>query len=245
MGCRIEYRILSSLKVKEGSTCLQHRVLLQWGLTEQPASTATHLSALYRADGILSALFVNFIKTTNSGFCSGRTQHLAPPAQSPQRCRQFYCISSIVDDLDRIKMTKKTLFIVSFFSSSLFIGLQSFCQSTLIASIFFKPNSFSIDKKYEKTLNQIASQLQSDTFGYLRIYAFADTKGSETYNDILSEKRADAVYNYLDSRAKIDTAHVYVAWIGESADIYDLHFPAAHKQKRCVDIFIQFYKKPK
>ena len=142
-------------------------------------------------------------------------------------------------------MAMKTLIIVFVFTWTFFISLHSFGQSSLIESIYFKPNSFAIDKKYEKTLNQIARQLRSDTFSYLRIFAFADTKGSETYNEMLSEKRADAIYNYLDSRAKIDTAHVYVAWLGESADIYDLHFPEAHKQKRCVDIFIQFYRKPK
>jgi len=142
-------------------------------------------------------------------------------------------------------MAKKTLIVVFILTSTFFITLHSFSQNSLVESIYFKPNSFSIDKKYEKPLNHIAKQLLSDTFGYLKIFAFADTKGSETYNEILSEKRADAIYNYLDSRAKIDTNHVYVAWLGESDDIYDLHFPEAHKQKRCVDIFIQFYRKPK
>lgn len=159
--------------------------------------------------------------------------------------RQFNRISFMVNAFDKIKMTKKNFIIVLLFTSSLFISIPSFCQSTLVESVYFKPNSFSIDKKYEKTLDKIASQLRSDTFSYLKIFAFADTRGSETCNEILSEKRADAIYNYLDSRAKIDTAHVYVAWLGESSDIYDLHFPEAHKQKRCVDIFIQFYRKPK
>jgi len=59
---------------------------------------------------------------------------------------------------------------------------------------------------------------------------------------MLSEKRAKAVYNYLASQTSIDTTRVYVTWLGESADIYDLHFPNAHKQKRCVDIWIQYYR---
>jgi outer membrane protein OmpA-like peptidoglycan-associated protein len=167
------------------------------------------------------------------------------PAASPARCRQFNRTSLIIDTFDKIKMKKITIIFVLFLSSTFFIRFKSFCQSALVESVYFKPNSFSIDKKYEKILNQIARQLQSDTFGYLKIFAFADTNGSETYNEILSEKRADAIYNYLDSRVKIDTAHVYIASLGESADIYDLHFPEAHKQKRCVDIYIQFYRKPK
>jgi OOP family OmpA-OmpF porin len=106
-------------------------------------------------------------------------------------------------------------------------------------------NSFSIDNKYEKKLNFIARQLSSDTFGYLKIFDFTDTKGSEKYNEILSGKRADAVYKYVASRANFDSTRVYVTWLGESADIYDLHFPSAHKQKRCVDVWIEFHKKPK
>lgn len=159
--------------------------------------------------------------------------------------RQLKYVSILKVSFEKYKMKKKIQFIVLLFISTNFISSVSFCQSTLVESIYFKPNSFSIDKKYKSTLNKIATQLRSDTFQYLRIFAFTDIKGTEYYNEILSEKRADAIYNYLNARTKIDTAHVYVAWLGESADIYDLHFPAAHKQKRCVDIFIQFYRKPK
>ena len=126
-----------------------------------------------------------------------------------------------------------------------FISLSGFSQSELAESIYFKPNGFSIDKKYEKTLDHIAKQLASDSFGYLKIFAFTDIQGSELYNDLLSEKRANAIYSYLAAKAKFDTTKVYVTWLGESSDVYDLHFPQAHKQQRCVDIWIQFYQKPK
>jgi len=117
-------------------------------------------------------------------------------------------------------------------------------QSGLVKTIYFKSNSYSIDKKYHKTLDLIAKQLSSDTFNYLKVFGYADIKGSDDYNDILSGKRANAVYNYLLTHAKIDTTKVYVTWIGKSAEAYDLHFPSAHIQQRCVDIWVTFYRKP-
>lgn len=120
-----------------------------------------------------------------------------------------------------------------------------FGQSSVVESVYFKPNSFSIDKKYEHSLIILAKKLSSDTFGFLRVFGFADTKGSADYNDALAEKRVNAVYDYLFAHAKFDTTRVYVTSIGESNDTYDLHFPGAHKQKRCVDIWVQFYRKPK
>ncbi len=132
------------------------------------------------------------------------------------------------------------------FFSAFFIH-RPFCfgQSGFVETIYFKSNSSTINKKYTLTLNSIAKKLSSDTFSYLKIFGFADKKGSKNYNDTLSGKRADAVYNYLASRSNFDTTRIYITWLGESADIYDLHFPGAHKQQRCVDIWIQFYDKKK
>lgn len=117
-------------------------------------------------------------------------------------------------------------------------------QTGLVETIYFKTNSFTIDKKYRKTLDSIAQRLSSDTFGYLKVFGYADTSGSDEYNDILSGKRAEAVYQYLLTHSSFDTTRVYVTWIGKSADAYDLHFPSAHIQRRCVDVWVTFYRKP-
>ncbi len=113
-------------------------------------------------------------------------------------------------------------------------------QTELVETIYFKSNSYSIDKKYHKTLDRIAQQLSADTFGYLKVFGYADTLGSDRYNDVLSGKRAEAVYRYLLSRSSFDTTRVYVTWIGKSAEAYDLHFPPANVQKRCVDVWVTF-----
>lgn len=143
-------------------------------------------------------------------------------------------------------MIKKLINTSLLFILSLFIcNAHAFSQSQFVKTIYFKSNSFSIDKKYENSLDLIARKLSSDTFSYLKIFAYADISGSTSHNDILSEKRATAVYDYLASRTKFDTTRVYVTWLGESEDAYDLHFPMAHIQQRCADIWIQYNKKKK
>ena len=113
-----------------------------------------------------------------------------------------------------------------------------FCQSGLVKTVYFKSNSFTIEEKYKPALDSVAQQINSSAFRFLKIFAYTDTTGSEDYNDFLSGKRANAVYNYLAARARIDSTRFYMMWLGESEDGYDLHFPPAHIQQRCVDVWL-------
>ena len=145
-------------------------------------------------------------------------------------------------------MTRKiSKYILLFISTICLSNSKTYAQSGQIETIYFKLNSYTIDKKYYKTLDLLTKQLNSDTFGFLKVVGYADKSGSDEYNNILSKKRADAVYNYLVARAKIDTTKLYVTWVGESGEdvAYDLHFPSTNIQKRCVDIWVSFYKKQK
>jgi len=127
--------------------------------------------------------------------------------------------------------------LLSFFLQS------SHAQSSIVRSIYFKTGSSAINKKYTPVLKELSEKAASDSFGYVRIFAFTDTTGSEEYNDALSGKRAHAVYNYLSSLSKIDATNSLVIWLGESNDVYDLHAPVVHQQQRCVDIWMTFYKR--
>ncbi|MEO8771204.1 MAG: OmpA family protein [Ferruginibacter sp.] len=121
----------------------------------------------------------------------------------------------------------------------------AFCQKDIVGTIYFKNNSYSIDKKYKNKLDFIAKKITPETFRYLKIFGYASTTGSDSLNDELSLKRANAVYNYLATHARFDTTQVYVDGIGKSGkDVsYDLHFPQAHIRKRCVDVWVMFKRK--
>ena len=126
----------------------------------------------------------------------------------------------------------------------LFLSQKTAGQSSEAKTLYFKTNSFTIDNKYLPVLDDFGRKCVTDTFSFLKIFAYADKKGTKKYNERLSEKRAIAVYNYLTRNFNIDTTKIYVTWLGEETNgAYDLHFPSAKVQQRCVDILV-FFKKP-
>ena len=124
------------------------------------------------------------------------------------------------------------------------LPLLSFAQRDFVETLYFKPNSYKLDKSHTQVIDQIGQKCSSDSFGSLKIFGYADTKGSRNANELLSKRRAQEVYDYLIKRFPFDTTKVYVTWLGEETDqAYDLHFPEAHLQQRCVDIILTI-KKP-
>ena len=112
-------------------------------------------------------------------------------------------------------------------------------------TINFENNSSRIDVKYEHYLKGLAKAFSSDSCRMIKIIGYADASGTKEYNDIISEKRANTVYNYLISHGKIDTNKINVQWQGESDEFYDLHLPNAHVLQRSVDIWVLFNNKKK
>lgn len=122
-------------------------------------------------------------------------------------------------------------------------SVSAFGQHSFVNTFYFTSDSYKLDKKYFKILDEIGEQCKSDTLIFIKVFAFTDTAGSTNHNDELSKKRAYQVYNYLVSKYNIDTTKIYVTWLGEDSDIYDLHFPEAHAQQRCVDIITNFKRR--
>jgi outer membrane protein OmpA-like peptidoglycan-associated protein len=89
-------------------------------------------------------------------------------------------------------------------------------------------------------LKALAKTLNSDSCGVIKIFGYTDTAGSREYNKNLSKKRVYSVYDYLLSCNTFDTSKVYMEWLGESDDAYDLHLPNAHILQRSVDIRVFF-----
>jgi len=113
-------------------------------------------------------------------------------------------------------------------------------QSIETVPVFFKTNSAVIEPRYYARLDALGSIYAGDESAFLKIFGFADPTGRASYNDSLSERRAQAVFDYLNNRYNIDSTRLFVTWLGEEADAYDLHFPDAHVQQRCVDVVVYF-----
>ena len=70
-------------------------------------------------------------------------------------------------------------------------------DAIVIENIYFDFNKSSIKKESELSLNKIVEVLTNNPNMSITINAHTDSKGSETYNQTLSESRAKAAYQYL------------------------------------------------
>lgn len=108
-----------------------------------------------------------------------------------------------------------------------------------VVTIYYTNKSLAVKPADIFRLKELADICNSDSLGFLKVVGFTDTIGDEKFNEILSENRANNIYNYLNHNNKIKKEQVYVAWLGESEDVYDLHFHPTHPQQNCVDIWLQ------
>lgn len=68
---------------------------------------------------------------------------------------------------------------------------------TVLDNIFFETDSFSLKPESKSQMNEIVTFLTNNPGWIVEIGGHTDNKGSESYNNQLSEKRAAAVVNYL------------------------------------------------
>jgi outer membrane protein OmpA-like peptidoglycan-associated protein len=120
--------------------------------------------------------------------------------------------------------------------------LNSVGQLPISYTVYFRSNSSALTFHSKDILSQVIKKCKSSPPSLIKIFAYADTLGSETFNEKLSKNRANVVYRFLAAQPIIDTSKIYLTWRGESEDGYDLHFDEAHLQKRCVDILLYLKK---
>ena len=80
-----------------------------------------------------------------------------------------------------------------------------------VVTIFFTNKSLTVNPADIIRLKKLADICNSDSLDFLKVVGFTDTTGNEKANDILSEKRANKIYNLLDHNNRINKEIVYVA----------------------------------
>jgi len=139
-------------------------------------------------------------------------------------------------------MTKKIIYI---FLIVIVQGVEKVSgQNPAVRTVFFAKNSAGLNEKNREILKAIVSECKSGSCSSFKIFGYADKTGSPDKNIQISKARAYAVYNVLLSSLKIDSSKIYLQWMGDSNEVYDLHLPAAHARQRAVDILV-YTKKAK
>lgn len=101
--------------------------------------------------------------------------------------------------------------------------------------ITFATNQSNIQPRFQTTLDQVAATLQEYRSTAIDVYGHTDSTGSDSYNQSLSERRAQSVADYLVSRG-INRVRIATRGYGESQPIADNTTEAGRAANRRVEL---------
>ena len=88
------------------------------------------------------------------------------------------------------------------------------------SNVTFATGQSAIQAQYRPTLDQVAAVLKDYNQTYVDVYGHTDSVGSDSSNQLLSERRASAVADYLATRG-VNSARLGTRGFGESQPIAD------------------------
>ena len=104
------------------------------------------------------------------------------------------------------------------------------------ASVNFKFDSYQLTPEAITALDQLAAQIKDRENFILEIEGFADSTGSDQYNNQLTQKRANAVQRYLAEQHSIPLFRMRILGFGEVRPVADNNTRAGRAQNRRVEI---------
>ncbi|QDP19738.1 OmpA family protein [Sphingomonas xanthus] len=103
------------------------------------------------------------------------------------------------------------------------------------SGITFPVDSSTIQPQFQTTLNQVAQTLSSYNQTYIDVLGHTDSTGTDAYNQVLSERRAQSVADYLAVRG-VARARMGIRGYGETQPIASNDTEAGRAQNRRVEI---------
>ena len=104
------------------------------------------------------------------------------------------------------------------------------------AAVHFKFDSYQLTPEARESLDQLASQIKDRENFVLEIQGFADWIGSDSYNNQLTQKRADAVRRYLAEQHNIPLFRMHILGLGEMRPVADNKTRDGRAENRRVEI---------
>ena len=105
------------------------------------------------------------------------------------------------------------------------------------SGITFATDSSTVESQFRPTLDKVADVLDRNNRTYIDVYGHTDSTGSDAYNQALSERRADAVAEYLVMRG-VESARLEAVGYGETQPIASNDTIEGRGQNRRVEIKI-------
>ncbi|MGH9520505.1 MAG: OmpA family protein, partial [Terriglobales bacterium] len=104
-------------------------------------------------------------------------------------------------------------------------------------TVHFAFDKSDLTAEAQQALDGVATQLQNDPHGILEVEGYTDSTGPATYNDKLSQRRADAVVRYLESKS-IAPHRIFLIGLGENQAVASNTTRAGRKENRRVELKI-------
>lgn len=104
------------------------------------------------------------------------------------------------------------------------------------ATVNFKFDSYELTPETKASLDQLAGQIKDRENFILEMEGFADAKGTDSYNNELTQKRAEAVRRYLAEQHNVPLFRMHVLGLGEARAVADNRTPEGRAQNRRVEV---------
>ena len=108
---------------------------------------------------------------------------------------------------------------------------------TFEEGVLFGYDRFDITSSAETKLEQLAEILNKYPDTYVLVEGYTDSKGTDNYNETLSEKRALAVSDELRDK-NVKSKRIKTAWYGETQPKYSNETEASRAKNRRVEFAI-------
>ena len=117
------------------------------------------------------------------------------------------------------------------------INLDNY-RSVAEASVKFGFNKDNLTKESKQAIDELAASV-ANTKGYIiTVEGNTDSVGSEDYNYGLSQRRADAVIQYLASEKNVPAYKIYLIGLGKDKPVESNKTRAGRAKNRRVDIHL-------
>jgi outer membrane protein OmpA-like peptidoglycan-associated protein len=110
---------------------------------------------------------------------------------------------------------------------------------SLPADVLFDFDKAEIRHDAAAALARLATVIRAYPAGRAEIQGHTDAKGNAAYNQLLSERRAEAVKRWLVEREKIAADHLATRGFGKSRPVADNDTEAGRQKNRRVEVVVQ------
>jgi outer membrane protein OmpA-like peptidoglycan-associated protein len=104
------------------------------------------------------------------------------------------------------------------------------------ASVPFGFNKYVLTPESKDDLDKLADQVKADKRFFIAVEGYTDSSGSRAYNEVLSQKRADAVVHYLVSKHDIPIYRIHMIGLGMEKPVDEAKNRTARAKNRRVEV---------